>query len=355
MANLFNSYVLSMEFGSNSVKILESRTKGKEIHITKSYIIDLDEEIITDGKIQNSGLLHKILSEIFDNGKFTAKKVNLTLKSSSVISRSIFIPKVSEKDMGTMVKYEVEDQLPVNVNDYEMKYRILEEKIVNGEPLNHVNIILFPKKMAQEYWDLINNLKLKPKVLNLNSNAIEKLLNTRNIKFKREHSGLEGTFAIIDIGYKDIELNIISAGRVQFSRILSGGGKYLDSVISTEIFDDYKKIEEFKKNHADLNYDVKKTDPEVIAINEVIKEEVDRWVKDIERVIDYYMNQNKEKKLIHIYIHGGTAGLKSLTKYMELFLNVPVSVLELRNIKSSDLKFNKNYQRYINVIGATIR
>ncbi|GAA0179245.1 hypothetical protein SH2C18_21500 [Clostridium sediminicola] len=355
MTNLFNNCFLTMEFGSNSVKILESKMKGKKIFVNKSSIIELSQDVIKDGKIENIEEIREVLKNVFETGKFTAKKVNITIKSSSVISRNILTPKANEKDMDTMVKYEVEDQLPVNAMDYEIKYKMLGQKTLNDEVLNEVNVILFPKKIAKEYWELINYLKLKPKVLNLNSNAIEKLFSTRNIKLKREYSDSEGIFVIIDIGFKNIELNIISEGSTQFSRILSGGGKYLDNIIYNEMLDDEEKKQEFKKKYADLMYDINKTDPSVAEINDSIKAEVDRWIKDIDRVIDYYMNQNKEKKLEHIYIHGGTANVKGLTHYMEQYLNVSVSIIELRNIKSSDLKFNKNYERYINIIGATIR
>ncbi|SHH26023.1 type II secretion system protein GspL [Clostridium grantii] len=355
MGNLFSSKVLSMEFGTKSVKMLEMKASGKGLVVSRSFILDLDEDMVKDGNIENKEELEGLLKSALDTNRFTAKKVDITIKSSGVIVRNIFLPKGNVKDMDTMIKYEIEEQLPVNVDDYEIKYKILGEKQVNEEILNTVNIILFPKKIAQDYWDLMHELELRPKSLNLNFNSIEKIFNTKYIKINKENSVSEETFVVIDIGYKNIEVNIISQGLTQFSRIISGGGKFLDDIISGEIRGYGNNLEVYKLERMNLMANRDKLDSAVADIIDMVKVEVERWIKDIDRVLDYYINENRGKKIEQIYIHGGTSNMIGLPEYMEMFLNASVSRVEIKNIKSSDLKFIKNSEKFINVIGATIR
>ena len=355
MRNLFSNKVLSMEFGTKSVKILEIKVSANGLVVSRSFILDLYEDMVKDGNIENKEELRELLSSALATNRFTAKKVDITIKSSGVIVRNIFLPKGNVKDMDTMIKYEIEEQLPVNVEDYEIKYKILGEKQVNEEILNVVNIILFPKKIAQDYWDLMHELDLKPKSLNLNFNSIEKLFNTKYVKIKKENSVSDETFVVIDIGYKNIEVNIISQGLTQFSRIISGGGKYIDDIIAGEIMAYGNNLETYKLDRMDLTATRDKLDAAVADIIDIVKVEVERWIKDIDRVMDYYINENRDKKIEQIYIHGGTSNMIGLPEYMEMFLNTSVSRVEIKNIKSADLKFIKNSEKFINVIGATIR
>jgi type IV pilus assembly protein PilM len=355
MRKLFSNKILSMEFGSKSVKILEIKRSRSSLVVQRSFILDLEEDLVKDGTIENKEKLMNSLEEALEINRFSAKNVYITIKSSGVIVRNIFMPKGNVKDMDTMIKFEIEEQLPVNVDDYEIKYKILGEKQVNEEILNVINIILFPKKIAQDYWDLMNDLDLKPKNLNLNFNSIEKLFSTRYIKNEKENSVSEETFVVIDIGYKNIEVIIISSGLTQFSRIISGGGKYVDEIINGEIMSYENNLEFFKSDSIDLMASREKLDTAVADVIDMVKGEVERWIKDIDRVLDYYINENRDKKIGQIYIHGGTSNMTGLLEYMDMFLSSPISRVEIKNIKSSDLKFIKNSEKFINVLGSTIR
>ncbi|WP_461206966.1 type IV pilus assembly protein PilM [Clostridium sp. DL1XJH146] len=348
--------ILSIEFGSKYIKIMQSKLSNKQIVIEKIENVEVGDDIFKDGYIVDSEKVKKIFEKVINKGTFSCRKVICTTKSTTVISRILNVPMAKEKELENILSFEIQEQLPINLAEYILDYKILGEIKQAEETYYKVNVILYPKKLAEGYWELFKQLKLKPIALDLNYNCIEKLFNSRHIKFKDEIYGQEDAFAVVDLGYSNIEINIIQNKKVVFSRIIQNGGQSIDEAILGQIFVEDDKIEDVKVNFIDLMKENGEASTKKEMVNNLAKSVVDTWIRDIDRVLDYYRNENRDKMLSRVYLHGGCSNINGLEEYMEVLMNLPIKkVHEIRNIKSYDIRFNKNSERYLNTIGATIR
>ncbi|MCY6370912.1 pilus assembly protein PilM [Clostridium ganghwense] len=354
---MFQRNVLSLELGSENAKLVEGRMQGKKVIVQKALSFEVPKNCFNDGEITNLITMKEELAEAIKRMNTKTKKLICVSKSTSIITREISVPLVKPNEMDSLIEYEMKQYLPINFDEYIIKYKKLNEYEEESVKKAAIRVGIYPKIMAKMYWDLAKELKFTPVALDLSSNCIAKLFDIDDIDINSEQYSLENTVVVVDIGYEQIELNIISEGVLQFTRIIMGGGSYLDANIASELGISDKEAEKKKMALCNLKEGKILENEEAEIITASVKRVVDRWASDIQRMIDYYINKNRFKKMSKIYIHGGVSELKGICGYMESLLNIPVEKLEqMSNISvTGEAACNINLERYLNAIGGIIR
>ncbi len=145
-------------FGTKKIKLL------KEIQCNCIS----DENIITN--IDNVSCLIK--NEI-SSMKLPFKQISYTIQNKNIINRNVNIINTNHKeDIYGLIKYELNQYMPIDLEKYVLKYRLLEENIKSLD----VQAILMPKLIVQNYKKLSKNLKIIPKILDVNFNALQNLI-----------------------------------------------------------------------------------------------------------------------------------------------------------------------------------
>lgn len=417
-STLFDTTVLSIDIGNKNIKFVTGKAQGNSVLVNKAFMVPTPLYSFNDGKISDMEALKSAISQEIKAQGIKTKKVVFTFESSSVISREIILPLVKEEELSIMVNYEIEQYFPIVVSDYIVNYKVLES--FQEDDLNKARILVaaLPKGMGEEYLTLIRELKLTPVALDINSNAISKLFYS-NTLVNFENSSLEKTVAIIDIGHRFINVSIIKNGTVQFSRLISNGGKEIDmniansfnlsfeqaeskkingfrihlleekNVVSSklEVMDDnnlgniLQVIRERARHHrskesssaaveeasASLDRDYKpdeikdnekenfNTASSEIA-NEIVKATVNNWLYEIQKILKYYSARSMGNTIDEIYLHGGSSNIPNLDGYIQGYLEIPTyKIRDLNNIRLSKSYSNTDVEFYLSAIGAIIR
>lgn len=352
---MFEKNVLSLEFGSEYAKIVEGKQMGKKVFVEQAVSFKVPKHCFNDGEITNLITMKKEVEKAIESMNTKTKKLICISKSTSVITREISVPLAKPNEMDSLIEYEMKQYLPINFDEYIIKYRKLREYEEDKVKMVQMRVGVYPKLMAKMYWDLAKELKLTPEALDLSSNCIAKLFSNGNIEINSEGYDLEQTVLVVDIGYEQIELNIISQGILEFTRIIMGGGSYLDANIATELGIEDEEAENKKMNLCNLRKEFLQ-DKEAEIVNQCVKRVVNRWANDIDRMMDYYLNKNRDKRISKIYIHGGVSDLKGICEYMQNALDIPVEKLQkMSNITAIGEANDIILERYLNAIGGIIR
>ena len=327
--------VLAIDLGNNSVKLAEGRLDKGSININKLKKIKIKEDIIGDGNIINKIELEIILRNAIVDNDIKAKDVVITTNSSSIINRDILIPVVKEEELDTVVKYEIQQYLPINLDDYVVQFLVLDKvKDKDIEKLK-VNVTAFPQRISLSYYNLINSLELNPYALDVNYNSITKFSNyMEDIKLNLEKS----TAAFVDMGATTINVSILKNGKLDFTRLIKIGGDNIDYALVQNSNMSIKATEDITKE--DLS-------------NPFIKEILDELVLELERIFQFYKNKS-QNSIDKIYIYGGVSYVEGLDKYLQEKLFIKVNKLvEFKNIKTK--QNSEEISLYLNAIGSIIR
>lgn len=338
---MFSNNILSIDLGSKYIKIARGQKLRSFTTINKLIVIPTPKNSIEDGKILNLDNIKTSIKNALDSEKIHGDKVVFTLKSTSVIIRDVILPHAKEEDLKSMVKYEISNYLPIDLDDYVIEYKTLE--CVEEDQLKKDKILVaaLPRSIVDNYLKLAYELKLKPYKLDLSFNSMSACF---------DNDG--NTIAVIDLGYKYIEITIISNGNTEFSRIINHGSRELDLSIANYFNLTLEEAERIRKE-----YSMKENESRNNAamLKNAIEEILITWIEEINIMFKFYKSRNTNNKIDTVYIYGGGAKLEGICEYFSDYFEIPAfkikDITGLRNAKGIKI----DYDLFLNCIGGIMK
>ncbi|PRR81453.1 Cell division protein FtsA [Clostridium vincentii] len=343
--------IIAFDIGTNSIKMVDGKFYKDKLSINKLIEVPTPEGAIADGQILNALTLKDEIAFALKGNGIRTKDAICTTNSSLIINREVIIPQVEEEEMETVIRYEIQQYLPINLDDYIIQYTILDEILSDTGAKLKLNVISYPKKIANNYYELLLELDLKPYALDVNYNSINKLSNYGKTA-ENEGQFIGGTVAFIDMGATSINVTIFKNGKLDFTRIIKAGGFNIDYALSQSLDMSVKATESQKINKGNLE-NIEEND----TLNLTIRDAVDELIEEIERLLQFYSNKSAGSIIEKVFIYGGTSNIKGLDLYMAEKLNKNViSVSKLDNVDISTKNTDDEpICEYLNAIGSIIR
>ena len=336
--------VLSIDIGAHSIKLVEGKLEKRLINVDKLVKIDTPKGAILDGEIINEDIVVDSLKRAISENDIKAKNVIFTTNSSKIINREIEIPLVSPEELETVIKFEIQQYLPINLDDYIIQYLIIDEVLVEGKKKFKVNVTAFLEKMAYSYYKVINKLELTPLALDVNYNAINKLANFSGYKSSNKY----GSVAFVDIGATSINISIFKNGKLAFTRMIKINGNRIDNYLQEEKDISIKSTESVNIEEVNILDGKEK-------LNLLVRRAVDELLEEIERILNFY-NNKFSGEIQKIYLYGGRSKLNNLVNYVNERVEIKVELLDsIKDLKLSDKNKKESLNEYLNAIGAIIR
>lgn len=343
---ILHKELVVFDIGSRYIKVVEGKVDIHGIKLKRAFLIDTPKDSVDNGSILNKLSILKVIKELTEEKGIKTNKVVFVNNSTSIINRNISIPKIYDEDLRTLVTFEIQKFLPINMNDYIIQYYDPYENKGDTEKQNVLSII-YPYKMIKQYYELCKEAKMIPVALDVSFNSAKKL-----IEYSMSEVMEGRTIAAIDIGYDDLYISIYDKGILKFTRIVRKGCKQIDRYIS-----EYRKVNmkeaEVIRSDIGLDYQELNDDKE---ISEAITEYIETWVEEINRIIQFYKNKNHGQGVEEIFIYGGGSMMTNVDRYLEDKLNISVKKIN----KLPKVTLPKNHEDlkvelYLDAIGALLR
>jgi len=338
--------VIAFDMGSSMIKIVVGMYYKNDLIIDKYIKVTTPKDAIIDGEIKKEEELYNKLSQVLKQNGIKAKDATCTTNSTLIINREISIPKVEEEEMDTVVRYEIQQYLPINLEDYILQVTILGEEVINETKKLNVRVIAYPEKIARGYYNLLLKLDLKPYALDVNYNAVNKFINFTGINSEFEYKSKD-TVAFIDMGASFIDVNIYKNDQLDFTRIIKDCGNDIDEILQRSGVKD-SEVVDFKIKNINLKEEL---DPLNIEVRYV----VDDWIEKIEKITQFYKNRNVENEVNKIIIFGGSSKINGMEEYMTEKLGIKTKINGSTKIAFKSKDDGKPVDDFINAIGSVIR
>lgn len=343
--------LVSLDIGSSDIKIVEGQVKGGKLKIYNMRKIKSPEDIIQDGELFNEESILLKLKEEMKTSRVRTKNIALVSSSSTIISREIIVPYVeNNEELKTLVNYEIEQFLAINLNNYVIQFMRLEEVIVDEVRKEKIFTIIYPKNLIESYRNLAEKLLLNPYALDISNNSIRKLSSIADI-YNVDLINKEESILYLDLGYKSVDLSIVNNNNLEFIRVMPIGGIEIDKFIADLNGISMEEAEEIKKTQVEVGKHRKEN-----QLNDGVVEVIEGWLEDLNRIIQFYTNKSNGKKISHIYLYGGTSKLRGIDEYVSLKTGIETTKI----ITANNIEFSKNVntttiEEYVNALGALVR
>lgn len=169
---------IAIKLTNNSTEILVLNKSSVKIDILNIFNINIGLNQLTNinAKKEYISIINEKLSE-YKN----IKEIFFAAQNEDVIIREYHeLPRIRKRDLDGYVNFEIVKDMPVNVDQYIVKYRVLnlEKSIMD------LQVILFPKYIEKICSDIAKNLNIKRKYLNMNFDIVQKLIDRNKIYLK---------------------------------------------------------------------------------------------------------------------------------------------------------------------------
>lgn len=344
--------MIGLEIGSGGIKIVQSDFVKEELIVKNVVTASLPDSVCTDGEIVKPEVLVSTLKNALKTNKIKEKDCFCCMDSSQIITREVMIPNLNKDNLQEMAKFEVEQYLPIEMENYVVQSVVINELEIDDKPMAEMLVTAFPKKLIAQIHEVITRSGLHPLVLDTQANAFGKLIE-HQFKINGNDDHRDNDSAFIDFGYESINVYLFHKGRFRFSRILHYGGKDLDMNIAKFMDIERDDARRKKLDIHNINYVVDEASEEAKVTN-IIKSTIGSWLQEINTIFRYYGSRNSGfKNVEYIYIYGGLSNIDGLPDFIESHFKVPV--YKVKKISSVDFQPNIDIVEVLNTLGVFYR
>lgn len=305
--------VFGMDVGHGSLKVMQLKTGLKGASIVGYGTTYFDMAAMKDGVITNQKVVAKAVYGLFKNGligEINTRRVALAIPAYRTFSRSIQLPKMSDKDLMEAVQLEVEQYIPVPLADLYLDF------MVTGRPTetNELLVVAVPKKIVDSYLQLTDLLGLEPVLIEPTTTAGSRFFS------RDKHNDM--TSVLIDFGSQTASISLFDKTTLATSTVPAGGLVFTQAIASKLGLSE-KEAGLIKTKYG---LGVSKFQKDVSAALEPALQKI---VTEVKRMIRYHEERYGGKSgVAQVVMLGGGANMPGLANYLTDALKIPTRTLD---------------------------
>ncbi len=321
--------LIGVDIGSTSIKVCTlKRTKAgfriKDI-VRKQY----REDLLSDGNIVDPIFVAQEIKKIVSDCQIKTKAVACALSSYTIIAKKILVPFLEEDELENTIKLEVEAVIPFPLKDIYYSYYVLGVD-TEQEDMMDVQIVAVKKEIVDGYIDTFNLAGLNLQILDVDIlgviNMVEQVYNPQG-----------ASVVAVDIGASITNIAIMKAERLEFTREILMGGKYLTNQIEKSTRLSPPEAEEKKiSGDSDVAY--------------LFEDFIFNISSEITKTINFYTATKPNDVIGKIYLTGGSSLLQGLKEKIEEDTRIEVEYMNpflLLNSEGTDLHTYGEYGAFM--------
>jgi type IV pilus assembly protein PilM len=301
--------VFGFDVGHSSLKVMQLESNTKQPQLIGYGSAEFDPKAINDGVIADHELLAKCALDLFNHrliGDVTTQRVIITIPTYRTFSRSLTLPKLTAKELREAVNLEIEQYLPMPIEDMYLNYDTVGE---NKDGLE-LFAIAVPKKIVDSQLELM-------RVLGLEVVGVEATIGATGRLFSLDPQSDIPT-VLIDFGSLSADITIFEKKMVVTGTVPGGGEVFTEQIRKA------LGVTAAEAKLIKIKYGLGKSKRQK-EISVALEPVLDQLVREIKRMIRYYdQHIDGERPINQVVTFGGGANMPGLTDYLTEHLRLAV-------------------------------
>ncbi|RKD23891.1 hypothetical protein BEP19_05545 [Ammoniphilus oxalaticus] len=303
-----NKRTVGLEIKDTIIKLVELERTGEDVQIKKFYSEPIPAGVVTAGQIVDQDHFFEILFLMKEKTGLKNQSIHLAIDCQQVLLRPLQISNAPKKELRKAIELEIENQIQPPFDEYVFDFSILNDvETGDGEERLELMLVIAPKAYITSYVDLLRELDLNPKSVDLGPLSVVRALRAN------EAWALDRTFMIINVGDKSTEVSIVHDRVLKMVRsfALDVHAFLYDSDHSTTDARDFVEIQEQRS---------------------MIQSFANEMGGELERIINFYLYtlNNRDQQIAQVILVGEITNLHELADYLSIRLNLQVLVEGIR-------------------------
>ena len=296
--------VLGLDIGSYGVKAVLSRGGLGRLEVKRF----MRQQIEGQGESNLSAVIRQAMAQFRQEEDLTGIEIVCSFPGQQASFRRLHLPFTDPNKIKQTVPFEVETQVPYEIDELLLDYQVLEK----GPDGTHVLVGLTHRDALRDLLALLESGGVDPRILEFDATALS------NVAGFLEEG--EGFVFLVDLGHSKTCLCGLRDGKLHSVRTIPIGGRALTEALQQDLGAESLEAER-RKHSAGLDL----LERETPAFTRC----VDRLAKEIDRTLNAPEN-TRVGRPDRLLLCGGTARMHGLTAYLEERLGLPCKPLALK-------------------------
>ena len=328
---------IGLDIGSTSLRVAQFKATADKPILIEFATAKMPQGLISEGEISDVDGVAKELAALWRANKIAEKRVVVGVANQKVIVRVVEMPVMTDAELRSAIQYQVSDYIPIPADEAIIDFQILSEYSKDShERVMDVLLVAARKDMIETTIAAVEGAGLKPVVVDVSSLAFARVVMGDTAQpLLPEDDGPTGATALINLSATLSDIVVVEDNMPRFTRISSMGGNTFSEALveqlgmSLEEADDLKARIGLPPVEGDENPGLIDTDIQEYAeaVQNVLEQEMVKFIAEIRRSLDYYLVQaNRAKSIDKIIVTGGGAKLKNFLAYLQQNLQIEVEL-----------------------------
>ncbi|MEA1925773.1 MAG: type IV pilus assembly protein PilM [Patescibacteria group bacterium] len=339
--------IFNVDINNKDMKIFQIEQKKNRHKVIGWAKKKFPRGVIDDFEVKDKDKFVEVLGEALASN--TARKIKgsvvaLSIPENKVFLRILDIPVMTEKEAAEAIKWEVEGNIPISIDEVYYDWQIVKKE---GKKMK-VLIAASPRRIIDSLIEAFEHADLRVCILEADSIAVERSLLPQN-----ENDPI----LVVDIGIEGTGYFVFYNGYPVFS---SSG--YISGQMFTDAVAKYYEIEWDKAEHYKTKVGLgsnRKEREEALCFYSPL---LTTLIQEIEKTINFYnenLSGNSKKEVRKVILCGGGSNFKGLLPYLAIHLKRQVAQgnpwENIKLAKEIPPISKEEAQSYITVIGLALK
>lgn len=301
--------LFGFDIGRGSIKVVQlGISKGKKAILEGYGKATFDAQAIQDGEIADFETVAKTAASLFRSditGTISASRVAASLPVSHSFNRVLSLPPMQERDVLDAIRLEIEQYVPVPVDDLYIDYQLIEK----SKEIHEYVVAAAPKRVVDSYMNLFEILGLEVAVMEPSIIGV-----TRMVRHSEES---DLPTLVIDCGSSTTDLIIYNREAVRVTGTIKFGGDTLTQSLARSL-----GVSEAQAHTIKSKYGLEASKKQA-QITSGLEVPLKSLINEVKKIIRYFEDRGTDEKVEQIILLGGGANMPGFSTHLTSNLRIP--------------------------------
>ena len=319
---------VGIDIGSSSIKAIEIEASGEGWRLVSAAVQTTPPECCRDGVITNVFDVSQTVRKLLRSANIKSTNAVAAISGSQVIVRQCQFPKMTEAALRKSIRYEAAKHISASMDDSVVEFEIM-GNVPDSDQMN-VMLVAAPREMVESRISVLEAAGLDPISLDVEAFSLIRAMVGTDTSGQFQQK----TVALIDMGARHTDVNVISNGDFALTRNIPIAGDSFTNAIKTLTGFTYEDAERLKFEMT-IQESLDKLNQQDVENKcwRVVQPLLDELLREVRRSLHYYQSQFPEgveqSHVTKIILSGGTAKMPGMAAYMSAKSNVPVEIADV--------------------------
>lgn len=301
---------IGIDLGESSVKMVRlSRTK-KGVELTYAGV----REVSHPEGMPADGNLSALFRDLFSEAGIKRPEAVVNFRGEPPLIVPLTFPIMPPADLSEAIRWAVKKNISGPLEQFVWDFLVHGESEGEEGRMLEVLLAIAEKARVQEQLREMASCRITVRAMDVLPLC---LLTTVRFNYPED---LQGSILLLDLEANRTCMSIAKSGVLRLTRTVRIGGEILTHALQRELSLPWEEAEEIKKKRGLLLHPDPLSEKVPSSLShEVLKKEMDGFLKDIDTFVDYYMAQFRGTPIRKIFLMGGASLLPGFVEYLSTF------------------------------------